>query len=136
MLLLDTDVISALRRPDRNPRAASWVARNEVEGLFLSVASAMEIERGVWRLRGKDPDQADLLAEWLARVLAEYGERILPMTTPVARRWGRLAATIGNSNLDLAIAATALEHGLTVVTRNVSHFTPTGVATIDPFADL
>ena len=65
--------------------------------------------------------------------LRAYDARILPMSVDIARRWGRLAAQIGNQGIDLAIAATALEHGLTVVTRNVSDFEPTGVATLNPF---
>ena len=63
----------------------------------------------------------------------EYGEGILPLTVGIARRWGRLAAHLCNKQLDLAIAATALEHGLTVVTRNVSDFEPTGVPILNPF---
>jgi predicted nucleic acid-binding protein len=66
--------------------------------------------------------------------LRAYGERILPLTVTIARRRGRLAAQIANRDLDLALAATALEHGLTVVTRNVSDFARAGVATVNPFA--
>ena len=70
---------------------------------------------------------------WLDRVLAWYGDRILPVDTTTARRWGQLSATLGYESADLLIAATALEHGLTVVTRNVRHFEPTGVPTLNPF---
>lgn len=135
MILLDTNIISAMRRPDRNPQVAAWAASIAAEDFFLSVVSVMELQRGVERLRRKDKAQAKRLDEWLDAVLTGYSERILPLTIPVARRWGRLAQQIGNSDLDLAIAAAALEHGLIVATRNVSHFEPTGVATVDPFGE-
>jgi toxin FitB len=67
-------------------------------------------------------------------VLTLYGERIVPFDLRAARRWGALSAPLGNASADLMIAATALEHGLTVVTRNVSDFEPTGVAVLDPFS--
>jgi predicted nucleic acid-binding protein len=70
---------------------------------------------------------------WLDRVLVVYGERILPFDLRTARRWGALSAAPGNDSAALMIAATALEHGLTVVTRNVSDFEPTRVAVLDPF---
>ena len=71
---------------------------------------------------------------WLDRVLVLYGERILPFDLRTARRWGALSAALGNDGADLMIAATALEHGLTVVTHNVSDFEPTRVAVLDPFS--
>jgi toxin FitB len=80
-----------------------------------------------------DPAFSEQLVAWLDRTLHAFGERILPLTVNVARRWGRLAAQVGNMELDLAIAATALEHGLTVVTGNTRHFTRTGVPLLDPF---
>ena len=75
----------------------------------------------------------DALAARLDRVLTLYGERILPFDFEASRRWGLLSAAVGNESADLMIAATALEHGLTVVTRNVSDSEPTGVAVLDPF---
>ena len=77
-----------------------------------------------------------MLAGWLDTVLRLYGERILAVGLTAARRWGRLSATIGHAGADLLIAATALENGLTVVTRNFRHFEPTGVPTVDPSATL
>src|SRR3979490_1238074 len=91
-----------------------------------------------WRNRARhcatDPDFAGALAAWLDRVLTLYGERVVPFDLPTARRWGALSAALGNDGADLMIAATALENGLTVVTRNVSDFEPTGVAVLDPFS--
>ena len=70
---------------------------------------------------------------WLDDTLRFYGDRILPLTTSIARRWGRISAHVGNKNLDLALAATALEHGLTMATRNVAHYERAGVAIVNPF---
>ena len=91
-----------------------------------------EIERGITQQQRHNPAFARDLAVWLDRVLAWYGDRILPVDAATARRWGQLSAALGNDSADLLIAATALEHGLTVVTRNVRHFEPTGVSVLDP----
>ena len=132
--LLDTDVLSALRRRERNPATARWVEAQRTADLYLSVVTVGEIERGITQQQRNDPSFAQELAYWLDRVLAWYGDRILPVDSATARRWGRLSATIGHEGADLIIAATALEHGLTVVTRNVRHFEPTGVPVVNPSA--
>jgi predicted nucleic acid-binding protein len=134
MFLIDTVTLSELRRRERDPLVVAWFERQRTADLFLSVITIGEIERGVARLRASDPEFAGALAAWLDRVLTLYGERIVPFELRSARRWGALSAIIGNDSADLMIAATALEHGLTVVTRNVSDFEPTGVAVIDPFS--
>jgi predicted nucleic acid-binding protein len=133
MYLLDTDVISELRRRRRNRNVVAWISNVSAADLFLSVVTIGEIELGIARQRVRNPSFAKDLADWLEVTLRAYEERILPLTVGIARRWGRLAAQLGNKQLDLAIAATALEHGLTVVTRNVSDFEPTGVTVLDPF---
>lgn len=133
MYLLDTDVLSNLRKRKRDPNVVAWIGSVAPADLFLSAITIGEIERGIERQRTVNPTFADELAGWLNVTLRAYDARILPMSVDIARRWGRLAAQIGNQGLDLAIAATALEHGLTVVTRNVSDFEPTGVATLNPF---
>lgn len=135
MYLLDTVVLSELRKTHRrrNPHVVSWIGSVSPLDLFVSTVSIGEIERGIERQRETNPDFAGELAGWLDVVLRAYGDRILPVTVGIARRWGKLSARIGNKGLDLAIAATALEHGLTVVTRNVSDFTSTGAATFNPF---
>jgi predicted nucleic acid-binding protein len=132
MFLIDTVTLSELRRRQRNPAVVAWFEAQRTSDLFLSVVSIGEIERGIMRQRSADPAFADALAVWLDRVLALYGEQVLPFDLQAARRWGVLSATLGNESVDLMIAATALEHGLTVVTRNVSDFVPTGVAAFDP----
>ncbi len=134
MYLIDTDVLSALRRPDRNPEIVGWVSAQRAADLYLSVVTVGEIERGIARERARNPGFADRLGAWLDNLLRLYSERILPVDTSVARRWGRLTGEHGHGSADLLIAATALEHGLTVVTRNLRHFEPTGVAVLDPSA--
>jgi predicted nucleic acid-binding protein len=133
MFLLDTVVLSELRKRDRNPNVVRWLAGASANDVFLSAVTIGEIERGIVRQRAKDAAFAEALESWLDRTIQVYADRILPVDTPVARRWGSLSARIGNDGADLLIAATALEHGLTVVTRNVRHFESTGVAFIDPF---
>jgi predicted nucleic acid-binding protein len=135
MYLLDTVVLSELRKspPRRNPHVVSWLASVSPDELFISAISIGEIERGIERQRSVDPAFAAALTEWLEVVLRNYDERILPLGVDIARRWGRLSAQIGNNGINLAIAATALEHGLAIATRNVSDFAATGAALLDPF---
>lgn len=133
MFILDTDVISALRRQDRNPEIVGWVRGQQATALHLSVITLGEIERGIARQRQRDPVFGRELASWLDRVLSSYSDRIIPINLATALRWGRLSAALGHSGPDLLIAATALEHGLAVVTRNVRHFEPTGVRVVNPF---
>ena len=134
MFLIDTVTLSELRRWKRDPMLVKWFERQRTTDLFLSVISIGEIQRGIARQRAPDPGFASALANWLDRVLTLYGERVVPFDLRAARRWGALSATLGNDSADLMIAATALEHGLTVVTRNVSDFEPCGVAVLDPFS--
>jgi len=134
MFLVDTDVLSALAKRRRHPNVEAWIARQRTSDLFVSVISIGEVERGIELQRGKDANFAAMLATWLDQALALYGERVLPFDLASARRWGQLSAALGHHSADLQIAATALEHGLTVVTRNISHFAPTGVALLDPFS--
>lgn len=135
MYLVDTDVLSALRRGERHPGAARWLQAQRTSDLFLSVVTIGEIERGIEQRQGRDPGFASDLAGWLDRVLVWYGDRILPVDVGTAKRWGRLSATLGYESADLLIAATALEHGLTVVTRNVRHFEPAEAPVFNPFAE-
>jgi predicted nucleic acid-binding protein len=133
MYLVDTDVLSALAKRRPNATVAEWIARRRSSELFVSVVSIGEIERGIALQRRGNPDFAAALAMWLDQIVEHYDSRILPFDVASARRWGQLSAVLGNDGADLQIAATALEHGLMVVTRNVSDFAPTGVAVIDPF---
>ena len=92
-----------------------------------------EIERGILLQQTKNASFASTLAGWLETILHRYADRILDIDTAVARRWGRLSAQIGHEGARLLIAATAQEHGLTVVTRNLRHFVPTGVTVFNPW---
>ena len=133
MFLLDTNVISALRKEEGVSNLTRWMSSQRMSDLYMSVVSVGEMEQGIARQQRRNPAFAETLASWLDSVLAVYGDRILPVDLAAARRWGILSGMLGNSNTDLLIAATALEHGLTVVTRNVRHFEPTGVPVLDPF---
>jgi predicted nucleic acid-binding protein len=135
MFLLDTVVLSELRKPprQRNRNLVQWIREVPSQDLFVSVLTIGEIERGIERQRQRDLPFAKNIADWLDTIIRTYEGRILAVDVAVARRWGRLSHQIGNKGLDLAIAATALEHGLAVVTRNVSDFEPTGVSVLDPF---
>lgn len=133
MYLIDTDVLSALVKKRRAPQVEDWLARQRTSDLFLSVVTVGEIERGIEMQRHGNPEFADALALWLDQVLAMYADRVLPFDLAAARRWGVLSAQLGHPGADLQIAATALERGLTVATRNVADFGPTGVAVFNPF---
>ena len=132
MFLIDTDVLSTLRRRERSPDIVRWIAAQRTTDLYLSVVSIGEIERGIAGALRRDPALARSLAGWLDTLIALYAERILPVDLSAARRWGRLSAAMGHEGADLLIAATAIENGLTVVTRNVRHFEPTGAPVLDP----
>jgi len=133
MYLLDTVVVSELNKRRRNAGVMQWFERQRPADLFISVISVGEIERGIARQRSSNPEFAAALAAWLDRVLMLYQEQILPFDLKAARRWGMLSAALGNESADLMIAATALEQGLTLVTRNVSDFERTGVSVVNPF---
>lgn len=131
--ILDTNVISAVRRADRTPSLAAWLRAQPEEALFLSAVTLGEIERGIARQEGRDPGFAADLRGWLDRTTRLFADRILPFGAEEARIWGRLSAGIGHGGADLMIAATALARGATVVTGNISDFEPTGVALLNPF---
>lgn len=104
--------------------------------MFISTVSVGEIERGIERERKTDAEFAAELEQWLETLLSGYADHLLPVSANAARHWGKLSAKIGYDGADLLIAATALSHGATVVTRNVKHFVPTGVKVFNPFDDL
>ncbi len=133
MYLIDTVVFSELFKRRRNPGFLIWLSDKSEELFFLSTVTIGEIERGIERQRRHDRAFAEALLAWLDLSIEIYADRILPVTTAVARHWGRLSSRVGHDGADLMIAATALEHGLTVVTRNVTHFAPTGVRIENPF---
>lgn len=131
--LLDTNVISELRKPSADPGVRSWF--DEVDGseLYLSVLVVGEIRQGIERLSGKDPKQAQLFEAWLDRLRLSYAERILIVDIEVAEEWGRLNAAGALPATDGLLAATAKVHDLTLVTRNVGDVRRSGVRLLDPF---
>jgi predicted nucleic acid-binding protein len=120
MYLIDTVVLSELRKRQRHPGLVQWLREKAAATLFLSVVTIGEIERGILRQRSRDPAFADVLAAWPDRAIEIYADRILAVDMPIARCWGRLSARIGpridHDGADLLIAATALERELIVVT--------------------
>ncbi len=136
MYLLDTNVVSELRRRDRaDTGVAAWVDGIDADTLFVSVVTILELEMGVLAMARRDPAQGALLRRWLEeRVLPAFDDRILPIDLQVARRCARLHVPDRRAERDALIAATALRHAMAVVTRNVDDFAPMQVALINPWA--
>ncbi len=131
--LLDTMIISELRRKQRDKRVEQWFHSIPADSLFLSAITIGEIENGIVKQERLNPEFAHDLSLWLETILKRYADKIIPFTAPIARRWGRLCGELGRADADLMIAATALEHEMTIATRNVGHFEPTGVKVLNPF---
>jgi toxin FitB len=134
MILLDTMVVSELRKARPNSGVMSYLTAQNPQTTYLSAITIGEIEAGAERQRSRNPAFADDLAEWLASTELRFAQNILPVTAAVAKLWGRLSVQTGNAGIDNLIAATALHHNLSVVTRNVKHFAPTGARVVNPFS--
>jgi len=137
MYLLDTNVISELRKAKSskvNQNVLNWANGVSAASLFLSVITVLEIETGILLVERRDPAQGAVLRCWLnTHVLPAFSERILPVDTAVAQCCAKLHVPDPHSDRDALIAATALVHGLTVVTRNTGDFATTGVELLDPW---
>lgn len=137
MYLIDTNVISDLRKKTRANRGViSFFQKinDSKQEIYLSVISIGELRRGVELIRHRgDIEQAKLLENWLERLLSDYSEKILELDTVSAQLWGRLRVPNPENSIDKQIAAIALVHDLIVVTRNITDFDSTGVATFNPF---
>ncbi|MEW1847793.1 type II toxin-antitoxin system VapC family toxin [Nonomuraea angiospora] len=131
--ILDTNVISEVRKPHGNSQVKEWVDASLGPTLYLSVLSIGEIRWGIEQRRKTDPQQALVLERWLARLFQSFRDRIIPITTDVTEEWGRMRCVRTLPFSDALIAATAKVHGWSVVTRNVKDFTDTGVTVINPF---
>ncbi|MEL6127934.1 MAG: type II toxin-antitoxin system VapC family toxin [Pseudomonadota bacterium] len=131
--ILDTNVISAVRRSERAPRVAAWLARQRETDLFISVITLGEIERGIRLQEPRDERFARDLRRWLDRTVMLFQDRLLEFTAADALAWGTLSARMGHPGADLMIAAQALSRDATVVTGNEADFTATGVRIVDPF---
>ncbi len=134
MYVIDTDVLSALRRPERAPQVAAWLKGKPEQDLYISVVTLGEIERGIVKQEGIDPVFASDLRHWLDRTMLLFEDRILAFEATDARIWGRLSVELGHAGADLMIAASALARGAMVLTGNRAHFEPTGVTLENPFA--
>ena len=137
MFVLDTNVVSELRKLGdgrADARVAAWVSDREAASFYLSALTLMELEIGVLRIERRDARQGERLRRWMDRhVLPEFQERTLPVDTAVALKCAQLHVPDPRSERDALIAATALVHGMVVVTGNVADFQPTGVEVIDPW---
>ena len=135
MYLLDTNVLSELRKPERANRGLIDWADDVPETLFfLSSMTIFEIELGAARMERRDDQQGRTLRNWIdAVVLVNFASRILPIDIAVAMRAARLHVPNPRPERDALIAATGLVHGMTVVTRNVADFEPTGVPVFNPW---
>jgi predicted nucleic acid-binding protein len=132
--LLDTNVISELRKRERcAPKVEAWVRTNPQEKCFISVLVIGELRRGVILKRRNDPESAAVLEKWFASLTELYAERILPVTIHIAEEWGKLSAVRPIPPEDGLMAATALVHGLTLVTRNLRNVEGLGVDLLNPW---
>jgi predicted nucleic acid-binding protein len=132
--LIDTNILSELQKGERaHPGVLQWYAETPSETLYLSVLVIGEIRQGIERLQRRDPDQAARLESRLNRIVDTMDARILPVTTAIAQCWGRLNAPDPLPVIDSLLAATALEHDLTLVTRNVRDVQRTPVRWFNPF---
>ena len=135
MFLIDTNVLSELRKQRPKASVVQWVKQQDERQLFISVLSIGEIERGARLQQTTNPHFAQQLSQWLLDTERLFFARTLDITPAIAKCWGELSADLGNTSVDLLIAATARIHKLTVVSRNTKHFEPTGVRSINPFED-
>ena len=133
MILLDTVVLSELRKARPHPGVVVFLRGQAADATFISAMTLGEIEAGIEKQRSHNSGFADALARWLATTEQQFAHCVLPVTPAIAKLWGRLCVQTGNKGIDNLIAATALCHNLTLVTRNVKHFEPTGVRVVNPF---
>ena len=135
MFLLDTNVLSELRRRDRaDARVAAWANTVHPADLFLSAITILEIEAGALKPERRDKAQGNLLRKWIDKqVLPAFDGRILPVDTAVAQRCARLHVPDPRAERDALIAATALVHGLKLATRNPGDFQAMGVRLVNPW---
>jgi toxin FitB len=137
MFVLDTNIVSELRKirhGKANAGVAKWAEHTDAADLYVSAISIHELEVGVLLLERRDPSQGAMIRAWMNdHVLPAFSGRVLPVDTAVALRSARLHVPDRRPERDALIAATALVHGMTIVTRNVGDFEPTGVAILDPW---
>jgi predicted nucleic acid-binding protein len=137
MFILDTNVVSELRKAKSgkaDPLVTAWAAAQQPVGLYISAITVLELELGILQVERRDAAQGVLLRAWLEQhVQPAFAGRVLPIDASVAQRCARLHVPDPRSERDALIAATALVHGMTVVTRNVADFAATGVMLVNPW---
>jgi predicted nucleic acid-binding protein len=135
MLILDTNVISEARKPSGNRAVKTWLANQDGDEMYISSVSVLEIQRGISQAEKRgDKPQATVLTRWLdGMVLPTFASRILPVDHVIARMAGRLEWPSKTDFRDPLIAATAIVHRATVVTRNVRHFEGAGIELVNPW---
>ena len=131
--LLDTNVISETRKTRADSGVMAFLSAADSGGLFLSVLTLGELRKGVAAKRRTDPVAADQLGAWADGIETTFADRMLPVDAATARRWGELSAGRSIPVIDTLIAATAISHGLTLVTRNTRDVESTGVPLVDPW---
>ena len=130
--LLDTNVLSDLRKPRPNPALVQWFSEQDADDLFVSVITIGEIRQGIEQLRRRNARRAAVINQWMDDLIQVYGDRVLGVDQTVADQWGRLRAIRSLPVLDALIAATARVHRLTVVTRNEKDFAELDVLVLNP----
>jgi toxin FitB len=133
--LLDTNVVSEIRKQAPHAGVAKWLAAVPADKLFLSVLVVGEIRQGIERLARRDAAQAEIFEQWLSQLVDGYGDRLIPITERIAQVWGRLNVPDPLPVVDGLMAATALVHDWTLVTRNVRDVRSTGVRLLNPFTE-
>ena len=131
--LLDTNVISETRRSRADSGVIAFLSAADAAGLFLSVLTLGELRKGVAAKRRSDPVAADQLGAWVDGIEMNFADRVLPVDTATARHWGERSAEQSLPVIDTLIAATAISHGLTLVTRNTRDVETTGAPLLNPW---
>jgi predicted nucleic acid-binding protein len=135
MYLLDTMIVSEMRKSSPDKSVATWLGRVDAAQLFVSSLVFGELRAGAHAVRLSNPKFHAALVAWIDQTRAQYRSRTHSVTTQIVERWGELYARLGRRDLDLFIAATALTFDLTLVTRNTRHFEPTGAKLFNPYLD-
>ena len=133
MILLDTVVLSELRKTRPNSGVLAYLNAQAPDTVFLSAMTIGEIEAGIEKQKSVAPAFAEELSQWLSLMELQFAHAILPVTPAITKLWGRLCVQTSNKGIDNLIAATALSHNFTVVTRNVRDFEVTGARVLNPF---
>jgi predicted nucleic acid-binding protein len=133
--LLDTNAVSEPKRKRPDPKVAAWLRSVDQSSLYISVLTLGEIENGIAKLAPKNPEAATGFSDWARGIRSDFLNRILPVDLEIAEAWGRISAPRSLSVVDALLAATALVHGMILVTRNIRDMHNTGVQILNPWSD-